>query len=272
MAIDDWTSNATGGDLFFDDWGTGSNLDMDSILGNVAGAWDFLPGAIADGVQDPISGAWLDLFGSGDVLFPSGSATDDWTKNTTGSTSSLLDFLLKARAATKPTTGTAATKAGYGLSNLLGLSSGTGNTLGAIFGGLAAYDAIQANKRAAANAQNLMAQQRSPHYTAGLEAAQWAVPRGRSIASTRTPSRFAGGGYLKGGTAGQDDLIPALLSDGEYVIDAETVSMLGDGNNEAGADRLDQMRMKIRGHKRGASDDEIAPRAKEVHEYLGKGA
>lgn len=56
--------------------------------------------------------------------------------------------------------------------------------------------------------------------------------------------------YLaKGGGSGRDDLIPAKLSDGEYVMDAETVALLGDGSTDEGSRRLDSMRAKIRQHK-----------------------
>jgi len=56
-------------------------------------------------------------------------------------------------------------------------------------------------------------------------------------------------GYLRGESGGQDDRIPAWLSDGEYVMDANTVSALGDGNNPAGAQRLDAFRKKLLQHK-----------------------
>lgn len=55
--------------------------------------------------------------------------------------------------------------------------------------------------------------------------------------------------YIRGKGTGRSDEIPAYLSDGEYVIDAETVSMLGDGSNKAGASVLDKMREEIRSHK-----------------------
>ncbi len=56
-----------------------------------------------------------------------------------------------------------------------------------------------------------------------------------------------GGGqnYVNGGTGGQDDDVDAKLSNGEYVFDAGSVSRLGDGNNEAGAKKLDEMRRAI---------------------------
>ena len=67
------------------------------------------------------------------------------------------------------------------------------------------------------------------------------------------PVAKARGGILsrlaEGGGSGRDDTIPARLSDGEYVMDAETVSLLGDGSTKDGARRLDEMRAKIREHK-----------------------
>lgn len=77
--------------------------------------------------------------------------------------------------------------------------------------------------------------------------------------------------YVAGGTAGQDDKIPAMLSDGEYIVDADVVSALGDGNNAAGAKKLDKMRVGIREHKRAAPSNKIPPKAKKPEAYL-KGA
>lgn len=74
-------------------------------------------------------------------------------------------------------------------------------------------------------------------------------------------------GYLSGGSGGQDDLIDARLSDGEYVFDASTVSDLGDGNNAAGAHKLDVFRKNIRRHKRGGKVN-LPPRAKSLESYL----
>jgi hypothetical protein len=74
--------------------------------------------------------------------------------------------------------------------------------------------------------------------------------------------------YVNGGTGGQDDSVNARLSHGEYVMDADIVSALGDGNNEAGARKLDKMRENIRRHKRSAPSKSIPPRAKDPHSYL----
>ena len=78
-------------------------------------------------------------------------------------------------------------------------------------------------------------------------------------------------GLLAGGTAGQDDSINARLSDGEYVMDADIVAALGDGNTAAGAKKLDRMRENIRRHKRSAPHDSIPPKAKSIEAYLKGG-
>lgn len=85
------------------------------------------------------------------------------------------------------------------------------------------------------------------------------------------PSRQGALGLLAGGTAGQDDSINARLSDGEYVMDADIVAALGDGNTAAGARKLDQMRENIRRHKRSAPHDSIPPKAKSIEAYLKGG-
>ena len=53
------------------------------------------------------------------------------------------------------------------------------------------------------------------------------------------------GYYASGGGTGQSDDIPAMLHDGDYVMDAETVSALGDGSSKAGREVLDGFRSKV---------------------------
>ncbi len=78
------------------------------------------------------------------------------------------------------------------------------------------------------------------------------------------------GAYVQGPGTGRTDEIPALLSDGEYVIDAETVAMLGDGSNKAGAQRLDKMREAVRSHKgKALAKGKFSPNAKDPTRYLG---
>lgn len=79
--------------------------------------------------------------------------------------------------------------------------------------------------------------------------------------------------YYKGSGSGRDDLIDAKLSDGEYVMDAETVALLGDGSSDEGARRLDQMRENLRKHKgRSLQKGKFSDDAKEPVDYLPRKA
>lgn len=82
--------------------------------------------------------------------------------------------------------------------------------------------------------------------------------------------RAAAGAYVEGGTPGQDDSVPALLSDGEFVLSADVVSALGDGNNAAGAKRLEEMMRKVRA-ERNKGGTELPPKAKAPLAYMKKG-
>lgn len=82
---------------------------------------------------------------------------------------------------------------------------------------------------------------------------------------------YAHGGYLDGDTDGQADDIDAKLSDGEYVIDASTVSDLGNGNNAAGAHALKDMVISIRKHKRKMKGNGLPPKAKSIRKYMKSG-
>ena len=55
-----------------------------------------------------------------------------------------------------------------------------------------------------------------------------------------------GPGKVTGIGSGQEDLIPAWLSDGEYVWSAQDVADLGDGSTDEGVRRLDKMRQMVR--------------------------
>jgi hypothetical protein len=84
----------------------------------------------------------------------------------------------------------------------------------------------------------------------------------------RTPVKMAEGGiadagrYLQGKTDGMADEIetsidgeqPALLSHGEFVIPADVVSHLGNGNSEAGAEKLYSMMDRIREARTGTKE------------------
>lgn len=53
------------------------------------------------------------------------------------------------------------------------------------------------------------------------------------------------GFYAAGKGTGQSDDIPAMLNDGDYVIDADAVAAFGDGSSKAGSGALDQLRTAI---------------------------
>ena len=78
--------------------------------------------------------------------------------------------------------------------------------------------------------------------------------------------------FARGAGSGRADTIDAKLSDGEYVMDAETVALLGDGSTKEGANRLDMMRENLRAHKgKALSRGKFSPNAKSPLAYL-KGA
>jgi hypothetical protein len=79
---------------------------------------------------------------------------------------------------------------------------------------------------------------------------------------------YRAGARVTGEGDGQSDDIPAMLADGEYVIDAETVAQLGNGSTKAGSDLLDKFREEIRGHKRSAPLNKIPPQSKSPLAYL----
>ena len=78
---------------------------------------------------------------------------------------------------------------------------------------------------------------------------------------------------VQGRGTGRSDSIPAVLSDGEYVMDAETVALLGDGSSKAGAAKLDQFRVRVRKHKgRDLARGKFSVNAKRPEAYLSGGA
>lgn len=80
---------------------------------------------------------------------------------------------------------------------------------------------------------------------------------------------LAEGGMAQGAGSGRADTIEALLSDGEYVIDAESVALLGDGSVDEGAARLDQLRENLRKHKGAAlAQGKFSPSALPPEQYM----
>lgn len=89
-----------------------------------------------------------------------------------------------------------------------------------------------------------------------------------AIVPSRGFKRGGALGMVSGVGGGQDDLVQARLSPGEYVMDAELVSALGDGDNGRGAQVLDRFREVVRMHKRDTPSDRIPPKAHPLEKYL----
>lgn len=94
------------------------------------------------------------------------------------------------------------------------------------------------------------------------------VTAAQTMSGNPNPIPFKRGGSVWGAGGGQDDLIPAYLADGEYVMDAQVVSALGGGSSKHGAKLLDEFRKQIRDHSRSTPVDKIPPKPKSALEYL----
>lgn len=97
---------------------------------------------------------------------------------------------------------------------------------------------------------------------------QYHAAGGMSETSPQMGGLRAASRLAQGPGGGQDDVINARLSDGEYVMDADTVASIGDGSTQEGARRLDKARMELRKHKRGAPASKIPPKSKPFTKYL----
>lgn len=90
---------------------------------------------------------------------------------------------------------------------------------------------------------------------------------------------FAKGGYLNGNSDGQADKVPgsidgvqeARLSHGEYVLPADLVSLLGNGNSDAGAKALDEFMAMVRKKGTGTEKQQKNIKADKVLASLMKG-
>jgi hypothetical protein len=94
------------------------------------------------------------------------------------------------------------------------------------------------------------------------------LPRASDVPLVQGRMDFRKGAAVHGEGDGQSDDIPAMLADGEYVIDAETVAQIGNGSTKAGAQALDKFREGIRSHKRSAPINKIPPKTKALTSYL----
>jgi hypothetical protein len=120
-----------------------------------------------------------------------------------------------------------------------------------------------------------------PNPYAGKFATPWAQ-KGQNMAA----GGIARGRYLQGKTDGMADKIntsidgkqPAKLSHGEFVVPADVVSHLGNGNSDAGAQRLYAMMDKVRHARTGSkkqgkqiNPDKFMPGGLATSKYAGGG-
>lgn len=77
-----------------------------------------------------------------------------------------------------------------------------------------------------------------------------------SPAEAPTPVRGTGGGLADLVPATIEGGQPAALSEGEFVIPADVVSMLGDGSSEAGARIFNTLIREIRGLKQNGDGEQ----------------
>ena len=159
-------------------------------------------------------------------------------------------------------------------------NSGTGKALTGLQGALAVAQALMGkNKGATTTARGNQGQAFSPTYV-GSSTPKTLYAKGGSIEGKGGLLNLAeqmayqlahSKGLIQGEGGGQDDVVDVKAAPGEYVMDAEIVSALGDGNNKEGARKLDQMRVNIRKHKRTGGLTSIPPKAKAPEQYMKKG-
>lgn len=82
------------------------------------------------------------------------------------------------------------------------------------------------------------------------------------------PVSKARGGYIHGRSGGQTDDRPIKIPEGAYVMDATTVSLLGDGNSNHGAEQLKKLEDKFL--KSGISKLEDSPE-RSIHAMVSDG-
>jgi len=111
-------------------------------------------------------------------------------------------------------------------------------------------------------------QQQNPMQTGPQGLKSGGLPAWSNVPMTAGRLNFRDGAPVHGAGDGQSDDIPAMLADGEYVIDAETVAQIGNGSTKAGAQALDKFRENIRSHKRSAPINKIPPKTKALTSYL----
>ena len=85
----------------------------------------------------------------------------------------------------------------------------------------------------------------SVYYGVGGMRDYFTPPSEQAVSAVPMPKLAKGGRLIQGAGDGTSDDIPAMLSDGEYVIPSAVVSALGNGSNKAGAKKLDGFKKSV---------------------------
>jgi hypothetical protein len=286
MAQEYWGVDEDGFDIWMDvpdtDYYTDAGATNMYFLDEATGEWE-QPGVYApypDGasdmyVLDEATGEWTQQGTYAPEEPPVGAAVPDWWGT---ATQVVKDFYTKRDAQGNPL--------GYDWQKILGTGAGALSGLkaysdaanfqqpkGGYQGGIPALAAVRQaipverpeGYRPGQGGQRYFT---DVQYTApaGVDAARATAAQQAQTLQQRNvaPQLLAAGGiargrYLRGGTDGMADKLdtsidgkqPAKLSHGEFVIPADVVSHLGNGNSEAGARKLYQMMDKLRQARTG---------------------
>jgi hypothetical protein len=151
------------------------------------------------------------------------------------------------------------------LNDFLGIGGGRGSAPVGYQGGIPTYTAQRTalpmpadpNRRPGSSGQRYFSDVQYEPVVTAAQGGLMSLPESR-------------GYYLGGPTDGMADKVPATidgrqearLSDGEFVVDAGTVSALGNGNSQAGAEALYGMMERVRqaAHGKKTQQNQINPR------------
>ena len=199
--------------------------------------------------------------------FPSlssmGSSVSDFAKSLGLSTQQLLGLGLSATQLAG-----AMNQPAYNPRSASSLLSGLPSNAPSLSAGALTAMAQPVNAGAALKRQTMSAQPKSivagtRGYAAGGEVAGPLSsvpppgPSGPGMAPPGGPQQAFSGPVPSDTGGGQDDLFDAKLAGGEFVFDAETVSMMGDGNTDAGIQKLEELRQQVRDQKRNTPNNQI---------------
>ena len=219
-------------------------------------------------------GSTLTVDASGNVV-SSTEATDTGTSSQTSSgLAKVFADMAKALGLKSPTQLAAlAGAAGGGLSALL--NKGGGQRPTGYMGSIPSYAAVREQvpyeadsaRRPGSAGRQYFTDVKYVSPTDAATAQATAKQEAEGIAGLQQPVRAAAGGlmglksgkYLNGATDGMADEVPAKIEDsqearlshGEFVIPADVVSHIGNGNSEAGAKRLYDMMARLRKARTG---------------------